>query len=155
MNWRLRPLLEAASRAGCEPRRFETAVWPGPVCLIRKRWGGRLSLPLISSGAESLFFLGGVPQRRAMRKILLYLLDCVIRNFRSRAALQLEIIVLGQQLFGCSKPCVSGPLVRSRRRHGANSAGDPPMEVKPIRRISPDQLNGRDSLHHRYERLAA
>ncbi len=33
-----------------------------------------------------------------MRKILLYLLDCVIRNFRSRAALQLEIIVLRHQL---------------------------------------------------------
>ena len=33
-----------------------------------------------------------------MRKILLCLLDCVIRNFRSRAALQLEIIVLHHQL---------------------------------------------------------
>ena len=33
-----------------------------------------------------------------MRKILLYLLDCVLSNFRSRAALQLEIIVLRHQL---------------------------------------------------------
>ncbi len=33
-----------------------------------------------------------------MRKILLYLLDCVFSNFRSRAALQLEIIALRHQL---------------------------------------------------------
>ena len=33
-----------------------------------------------------------------MRKILLYLLECVLSNFRSRAALQLEIIVLRHQL---------------------------------------------------------
>ena len=33
-----------------------------------------------------------------MRKILPYLLDSVLRNFRSRAALQLEIIVLRHQL---------------------------------------------------------
>ncbi len=33
-----------------------------------------------------------------MRKILLYLLDCALSNFRSRAALQLEVIVLRHQL---------------------------------------------------------
>ena len=33
-----------------------------------------------------------------MRKILLHLLDCVLSNFRSRATLQLEIIVLRHQL---------------------------------------------------------
>jgi len=33
-----------------------------------------------------------------MRKILIYLLDCALRNFRSRVALQLEVIVLRHQL---------------------------------------------------------
>ncbi len=33
-----------------------------------------------------------------MRKILLYLLDSVLSNFRSRTALQLEVIVLRHQL---------------------------------------------------------
>ena len=33
-----------------------------------------------------------------MRKILPNLLDCIVSNFRSRAALQLEIIVLRHQL---------------------------------------------------------
>ena len=33
-----------------------------------------------------------------MRKILLYLLDCALSNFRSRVALQLEVIILRHQL---------------------------------------------------------
>jgi hypothetical protein len=71
-----------------------------------------------------------------MRKILLYLLDSVLSNVRSRAALQLEVIalrhqlegffldagrarqrsfgklstVIAQGLFGRSKPCFSGRL---------------------------------------------
>ena len=42
----------------------------------------------------------------------------------------------------------NGP-ARSRRRHSANSAKEPLMDVRPMQRIGPDQLNGRDSVPDR------
>ena len=61
-----------------------------------------------------------------MRKILRYLLDCVLRNFRSRAALQLELIVLRHQLEALQRTrtarvrltrLVSLPIIISGHRH--------------------------------------
>ncbi len=62
--------------------------------MARKTVKAAVSLLLIRSGAESLGFRDDLPSRRASRKILPNLLDCILSNLRSRAALQLEVVVL-------------------------------------------------------------
>ena len=70
---------------------------------------------------------------------------CGASRQRSFAKLQTGV---AQRLFGRSKPYLSDPFVRSWRRLGANSARGIPTEVKPVRCVSADQLNGRDTLPH-------
>ena len=88
-----------------------------------------------------------------MRKILPNLLDCIVSNFRSRAALQFEIIALRHQLEVLQRTRPTRVrLTRLDRIFWVflyrlwPRCLDAVVIVKPIRRISPDQSNGRDCL---------